>query len=101
MPGCELCGRPFSASAMRAVAICDLSTAIAVPLFWISYLTPFASSAAVILPVCAGSTPAMTVEYDGADAIRIIRNATTMIPSTEPASIRRPFGVMFMRIARA
>ncbi len=61
MPGWALLGRPFSASAIRAWASCDLSTASAVPLFWISYLIPLASSAAVILPVCLGSSPACTV----------------------------------------
>jgi hypothetical protein len=62
MPGWAELGRPFSASAMRASAIWDLSTATAVPLLRISYLTPFASSASETLPVCFGSMPAMTVE---------------------------------------
>src|SRR5947199_5531157 len=100
MPGWADCGRPFSASAVRACATCDFSTAIAVPLFWISYLTPLVSSADVILPVCAGSTPASTVVYAGAEAIFIMMMPSRTTPITEPAAISRPFGVMFWRRVR-
>ena len=51
---------------MRASGICAFVTASAVPLFWISYAMPCSSSAAVILPVWAGSSPDAIVEYAGA-----------------------------------
>jgi hypothetical protein len=46
---------------MRACGTLAFSTARAVPLFLISYATPFSSRAAVILPVSAGSRPVSIV----------------------------------------